>query len=150
MTHHCSDITPVRIYQVWPYMRDHARGTTPLAQERLDEARHYCEPSKAHKRRLLKLRPRTIVAPKREAPTREIPNFYELNRQSKLAQAGARFLERNYIRETRTLVPEPQARLQHREYVVKSERDEWDLDNINADIARLRADHERAVREAKA
>lgn len=51
-------IPSVEIGEVWGYCRDHLRGTTPLAQEQIDcLQRDYLAPSKAHLKRLKKMRP---------------------------------------------------------------------------------------------
>lgn len=52
-------ISRVKPYSVWPFMRDHARGTTPYAEEQLAKCRTYESPSKAHIKRLK--RPRVEV-----------------------------------------------------------------------------------------
>ena len=54
----------VHPYAVWPHSRDCLKPTTPYAAEQLAKCRTYTAPSKAHIKRLLKLRPRVgIVCP---------------------------------------------------------------------------------------
>jgi hypothetical protein len=57
-------ISPVRVYSVWPWMRDHARPTTPYAREQLEKCRTYEAPSKAHIKRIKRDRPMVLRARK--------------------------------------------------------------------------------------
>lgn len=58
----------VPLYHVWPHCRDNTRGTTPYAVEQLAKCRTYTPPSKAHVKRLLKLRPKYGIATPPPAP----------------------------------------------------------------------------------
>lgn len=49
---------------VWPFLRDHARPTTPYAAEQLAKCRTYAPPSKAHIKRLKRERPLVLKVQK--------------------------------------------------------------------------------------
>ena len=71
---HCHHSTvPVHPYAVWPYMRDNAKGTTPHAQEVLDDIfRDYLPPSPKHLKTLGRQRPLVLIARPPAPPTRNV------------------------------------------------------------------------------
>lgn len=149
--HGHDNLTPVRIYEVWPHMRDCEKPKSKDDWGFL-EARTYCPPSKAHKRRLLRVRPR-VTAPSKPLPIDAEPR----HRQNFARSLGFGVTE--HMRRLRLNVPygplpaDRAAPDAVRKFITtpKPERgdDVWDADAIQANIDRLARDHERAVREAK-
>lgn len=138
---------PVSFAEVWTFQRDHAKGTTPLAQYYLDCARTYCPPSKAHKRRILLKRDRPIYTrPPKPCPSDTTNRSYHnsaaaLGRENQALAQRAVLVERALIRGERVvLTPEPPCKpLPIRASVPKS--DDWPtLEQIEARIAMLAAD----------
>jgi hypothetical protein len=74
-------------------MRDCAKGTTPLAQQALDELRRdFLPPSKAHIKRLSRCRPLVLRARPAPEPSRDVNHFnhaYALGQEVKLLNARA-------------------------------------------------------------
>lgn len=86
------------IYAVWPHMRDHARGTTPYAQSCLDKARTYQAPSKAHKKRIARVRPEGHVVKPVERDPRGCQRQRELSEARRLGEEIKRLLKKDQLK----------------------------------------------------
>ena len=91
-------ISPVRVYAVWPFMRDYAKPTTPFAEEQLAKCRTYEAPSKAHikrlKRQRLEICPRRPVERPRDAKRLDYNYVKSFAKQTEQALREARIRER--------------------------------------------------------
>lgn len=150
MAHDCSELTPVRVYEVWPHMRDNAKPLSENDAWKLLEARTYCPPSKAHVKRLK--RPRPLLSRARPAPER-LPNtiapLLDMAREAKTVARNAAVLERHLIAANKPIVPDthkPASPTQGRVYHAAKD-DAWPtMDELNAKSERLAREHEQAVR----
>lgn len=152
--HGHDNLTPVRVYEVWPHMRDCEK---PKSKDDWGfiENRTYCPPSKAHKRRLLKPRPRVTRPGPAPLPADPKPRLYH-NDARALGREVAAMVNRQAagLPVVGPVLPAAPASPRAVERFItppkpKGDGDVWDLDVIQANIERLARDHERAVRQAK-
>lgn len=101
---HCRSNLPVQWPDVWSFQRDCAKGTTPLADWYLREARRDMPPSKAHKRRILGKRDRPTVTrppppvPVDMEPRQRFNSAAQLGREVAQIARNAALVERHLIR----------------------------------------------------
>lgn len=152
MAHHdCSELTPVRVYEVWPHIRDNAKPINEADAWRLLEARTYCPPSKAHIKRLQRFR-ETFArrGPQRPVDTSARAHHNDLAAMGREALAvadRARLVERHFIASSRPIVPDThKATLAPRHYSAPKS-DEWPTQQeLNERAERLAREHQQALR----
>lgn len=146
------NVLPTSPREVWPYMRDNAKPVTPLDAYYLAQCRTYCPPSKAHVKRLLKLRPQiTKARPKIQIdqyPKLAHNDAARMGREARAVNQRAVLVER-CLQGPLNIKPEATIDRLPRQLVhesrVKPEVDEWDMDRINRNLARLEAEHIQAL-----
>lgn len=144
---------PVSFPDVWTHMRDQAKGTTPLAQFYLNEARTYCPPSKAHKRRILLKRERPIFTrPPKPLPVDGTARSYhngaaQLGASVAEVAKAAALLERHYICSNEPVrAPSTTNAFVPPVTYGALKDDAWPTpEQIEQRIAQLAADHARAI-----
>src|SRR5690349_19816060 len=154
MAHHdCSDLTPVRVYEVWPHIRDNAKPRSEDDAWKLLEARTYCPPSKAHIKRLQKFRETFTRRGPQAAPDtsarKHINELAKMGREALAVADCARIIERHVIQSSRPIVPDthkPASPTANRAYHAAPTSDWPTPDQLNEQAQRLEREHQQALR----
>ena len=133
-------IPSIEIGQVWSFCRDNLRGTTPLAQAQIEcLQRDYVAPSKAHIKRLKKVRPLVLKAKPRawSVPSPDVVSFNDAKRISREVVRMASRVAHN-LPPIQAPKPVEQVRFDYtRNASVPKSDDDWNPDVIQAKIDKL-------------
>lgn len=94
---HCNgkcSIPSLEIGEIWGHCRDHLKGTTPLAQAQIEcLQRDYLAPSKAHIKRITRVRKRVLRARPAPTPSRVVDHHNEAKRLGERVKLISRRIE---------------------------------------------------------
>ncbi len=152
MSNNGHNVLPTSPREVWPFMRDNAKPLTQLDAYYLSQCRAYTPPSKAHVKRLLKLRPK-VSRPPQKIQIDQQPKVYhnaaaKLGREAQAMNQRAVLVER-CCQDKVQIRPEPVLTRLPSHLVAQSrvtnDGDPWDMAAIERNIQRLANEHQQAL-----